>query len=192
MHLEDKMYRLLDILEQYEKKLPVKKEEKPKTNTFINPVIILAKRQSLKIVLDARYHNSLNDESKCNGPIEPIQLILTEINGQYFTTADMYSAYNQILLDEQSRRLTHFLIGNQQYEFNRLFSGTSIGPAAFLTFMLLIYILNKNVITYLDDVFTNKTRNVYIIRSNLILKFFLTRVNFPGHIFEGNTITSLK
>ena len=104
----------------------------------------------------------------------------------------MYSAYNQILLDEQSRRLTHFLIGNQQYEFNRLFSGTSIGPAAFLTFMLLIYILNKNVITYLDDVFTNKTRNVYIIRSNLILKFFLTRVNFPGHIFEGNTITSLK
>ena len=43
MHLEDKMNRLLDILEQYGKILPVKKEEKPKTNTFINPVIILAK-----------------------------------------------------------------------------------------------------------------------------------------------------
>ena len=91
-----------------------------------------------------------------------------------------------MLLDEQSRRLTHFLIGNQQYGFNRLFSGTSIGPAAFLAFMLLVYILNKNVITYLDDAITNKTRNVYSIRSNLILKFCLTRVKFPGHNFEEN------
>ena len=131
MHLQDKMNRILDILEQNEKILPVQKEEKPKTNTLINTVIILAKLQLLKIVLDARYHNSLNDESKCNLPIEPIQLILPEINKQYFTTADMYSAYIQILLDEQSRRLTHFLNGNQEYDFIRLFSGTSIKPAAF-------------------------------------------------------------
>ena len=34
-------------------------------------------------------------------------------------------------LDEQSRRLTQFVIGSQQYEFNRLFYGISIGPAAF-------------------------------------------------------------
>ena len=37
-------------------------------------------------------------------------------------------------LDEQSRRLTQFVIGNQQYEFNRLFYGISIGPAAFFSF----------------------------------------------------------
>ena len=107
----------------------------------------------------------------------------------------MYSVYIQILLDEQSRRLTHFLIGNQQYEFIGLFSGTSIGPAAFLAFMrkiFLPYIINKNVITYLDDAIPNKTRNVYSFRSNLILKCFPTRVKVPGHIFEGNTITSSK
>ena len=34
-------------------------------------------------------------------------------------------------LDAQSRRLTQFVIGNQQYEFNRLFYRKSIGPAAF-------------------------------------------------------------
>ena len=28
-------------------------------------------------------------------------------------------------LDEQSRRLTQFVIGNQQYQFNRLFFGIS-------------------------------------------------------------------
>ena len=53
-------------------------------------------------------------------------------------------------------RLTQFIIGNQQYEFNRLFYGISIGPAAFSAFMSKIFrplILKKNAITYLDDVF---------------------------------------
>ena len=44
----------------------------------------------------------------------------------------MNSAYNQMPLDEQSRRLTQVVIGNQQYEFNRLIYGLSIGAAAFL------------------------------------------------------------
>ena len=57
------------------------------------------------------------------------------MNGKYFTTAGMYSAYNQMPLDEQSRQLTQFVIGNQQYEFNRFFYGKSIGPAAFSAFM---------------------------------------------------------
>ena len=51
----------------------------------------------------------------------------------------MDSAYNQMPLDEQSRRLTQFVIGNQQYEFNRLFYGISIGPAAFSAFMSKIF-----------------------------------------------------
>ena len=94
IYLHDKVNRLLYILEQCEFKSPVNKEEQLKGNTFINPVIILAKGESLKIVLDARYLNSLIDESKCNWPIEPIQVILTKTNGKYFTTADMNSVYN--------------------------------------------------------------------------------------------------
>ena len=104
IHLQDKVKRLLDSLEQNETISAVNKEESPKGNTFINPVIILAKGESLKIVLDARYLNTLNDESKCNWPIEPIQLVLTTIDGKYFTTAEINSVYNQIPLDEQSRR----------------------------------------------------------------------------------------
>ena len=154
--MQDKVNRVLEILEQYEIISPVNKEKQAKGNTFIKNVIILAKGESLKIVQDARYLNSLFDESKCNRPIEPIQVILTKINGKYFTTADMNSAYNQMLLDEQSRRLTQLFIGNQQYEFNRLFYGISIGPAAFSAFMSKIFrplILNKNAIACLDDVF---------------------------------------
>ena len=197
IHLHDKVSRLLNILEQYEIISQVNKEEQPKGNTFINPVIILAKGESLKIVLDARYLNSLIDESKCNWPIEPIQVILTKVNGKYFTTADLNSAYNQMPLDEQSRRLKQFVIGNQQYEFNRLFYGISIGPAAFSAFMSKTFrplILKKNAITCLDDVFMqSQTKHemftvleqYHKIRQTENLKaapdkshFFLTRVKF--------------
>ena len=172
---------------------------------------MLAKRESLKIVLDARYLNSLTDETKCNWPIESIQVILTKINGKYFTTADMNSAYNQMPLDEQSRRITQYVIGNQQYEFNRLFYGISIGPAAFSAFMSKVFrppIFKKHAITYLDDVFMQsqvKDKLFKILEQyHQILKnenmkaapvnslFFLTRVKFLGHIFENNTITPLK
>ena len=100
-------------------------------------------------------------------------------------------------LDEQSRRLTQFVIGNQQYEFNRLFYGNSIGPAAFSAIMSKIFrpfILNKNAITYLDDFFMqSQTKNgmfLVLEKSYQILlhenmkaapdksHFFLTRVKF--------------
>ena len=96
IHLQDEDNQLFDMLEQSENNSPVNKEEQPKGITFINPVIILAKGESLKIVLDARYLNSLIGESKCNSHIEPIQVILTETNGKYFTTADMNSAYTRM------------------------------------------------------------------------------------------------
>ena len=54
------------------------------------------------------------NESKCNWPIEPVDVALTRINGTIFTTADLNSAYNQIPLDEQSMRYNHFTIGNEQ------------------------------------------------------------------------------
>ena len=78
IHLNDKVNKLFDILEQNEIISPKNKEEQPKGNTFINPAIILVERESLKIVLGARYLNSLIDESKCNWPFETIQVNLTK------------------------------------------------------------------------------------------------------------------
>ena len=43
IHLHDKVNKLLDILEQYEIISPLQKDKQPKGNTFINPVINLAK-----------------------------------------------------------------------------------------------------------------------------------------------------
>ena len=79
----------------------------------------------------------------------------------------MNSAYNEMPLDEQSRRLTQFVIANQQYEMNRLFYGISIEPAAFSAFMRKCFrplILNKIAITYLDDVFMqSQTKDEFFV-----------------------------
>ena len=178
--------------------------------TFTNPVIILRKGESLKIVLDARYLNSMIDESKCNWPIEPVDVALTRINGTIFTTADLNSAYNQITFDEQSMRYTHFTIGNKQYCFKRLFYGISIGPAAFasiLTHFLYPLIRKGTVITYVDDIFiqTNPYPQMYETRieyHKILLKenlkaapdktyFMLKKLKFLGHIIEDKKIKPL-
>ena len=108
IHLRERIQKLLDVLKKYDIIAPVNKEQLSTGNTFTNPVIILRKGESLKIVLDARYLNSMIDESKCNWPIEPVDVALTRINGTIFTTADLNSAYNQIPLDEESMRYTHW------------------------------------------------------------------------------------
>ena len=54
-------------------------------------------------------------------------------------------------LHEQSRYLTQLVIGNQQYEFNRIFYGFSRRPAAFSAFKRKIFrplIRSKIVITF--------------------------------------------
>ena len=188
----------------------VNKEQLSTGNTFTNPVIILRKRESLKIVLDARYLNSMIDESKCNWPIEPVDAALTRINGTIFTTADLNSAYNQIPLDDESMRYTHFTIGNEQYCFKGLFYGISIGPAAFasiLTHFLYPLIRKGIVITYVDDIFIQTTTYDQIYETleeyHKILQkenlkaapdktyFMLRKVKFLGHIIENKKIKPL-
>ena len=71
-------------------------------------------------------------------------------------------------LDEQSRRLAQFVNGNQQYEFNRLFYGISIGPAAFSAFMSKIFRpLEKRNHIFRRCLYaiTNQRRNVYSFRT---------------------------
>ena len=210
IHLRERIQKLLDVLKKYDIIAPVNKEQLSTGNTFTNPVIILRKGESLKIVLDARYLNSMIDESKCNWPIEPVDVALTRINGTIFTTADLNSAYNQIPLDEESMRYTHFTIGNEQYCFKRLFYGISIGPAAFasiLTHFLYPLIRKGTVITYVDDIFIQTTSyeqmfETLIEYQKILLKenlkaapdktyLIVKKVKFLGHIIEDKKVKPL-
>ena len=120
IRLQDKVNRLLDFLEEYSIISPVNREQQPKGNIFINSVMIL-----VKIVLDARYVNSL-------------RTITTNTHKHKWTkltTVDLNSAYNQMPLDEFSCRPTQLVIGNQQNEIFCLFYGITKGSAVFSALM---------------------------------------------------------
>ena len=43
---------------------------------------------------------------------------MTRINGKYFTASDFSFAYHQVLLSEETQRLTSFIVGGKQYTYH--------------------------------------------------------------------------
>ena len=151
------------------------------------------------------------DENKCCRPIEPIQIVLTQIKGPVFSIAENNSAYNQIPLNKPSQRLTIFVIARKQFCFKRLFYSISIVPFAFSSFMSSILkqlIRNSEVITYLDDVFIQDTTTDIILQAldqyHKVLKnenlnaapdksfIFFESVIFLRHQIQNNHIHPIK
>ena len=81
---------------------------------FINPIIILPTGNTVKLVVDARYLNS-NTDLRYSWPLEPIGTLVTRSKGNYVTTSDLCSAYNQVPVTEETKQLVSFLIGPKQY-----------------------------------------------------------------------------
>ncbi len=72
---------------------------------FFNPVIIIPKGNVIKLVIDARYLNSITDLTTYSWPLEPFDTLITRVRGQYFTTSDMSCAYHQVPLTEETKNL---------------------------------------------------------------------------------------
>ena len=90
---------------------------------FTKPIITLPKGDTVKLVIDARYLNSITDLSNYSWPLEPVQMLLTRLDGVYYTTSDLASACNQVPLSEDTKKLTNFVVGGKQYMFERGFYG---------------------------------------------------------------------
>ena len=50
---------------------------------FTNPIIILPRGETVKLVIDAQYLNSNIDLSNYSWPLEPVQMLLTRLDGVY-------------------------------------------------------------------------------------------------------------
>ena len=85
---------------------------------FVNPIILLPKADYNKLVIDSRYLNSITDLTNYSWPVEPVQMILTRINGNYFTASDLSRAYHQVPLSPETQKLTSFVfLGEKQYTY---------------------------------------------------------------------------
>ena len=82
---------------------------------LIHPIILMPKNDFLKLVTEARYLNSLTDLTDFAWPSEPMQVILTKVNGKFFSLSDLFCAFHQGLLSPETQKLTSFIIGGRQY-----------------------------------------------------------------------------
>ena len=82
---------------------------------LVNPIVLLPKADYVKLVIDARYLISITDLTNYSWPLEPVQMIMTRINGKYFTASDLSFAYHQVPLSEETQKLTSFIVGGKQY-----------------------------------------------------------------------------
>ena len=80
---------------------------------FTNPIIIIPKGDMVNLVIDARYLNSITDFSNYSWPLEPIQMLLTRLDGVYYTTSDLAPPYYQVPFSEDTRKLTSFIVGKK-------------------------------------------------------------------------------
>ena len=121
---------------------------------FVNPTILFPKADYVKLVIDARYLNSITDLTKSSWPLELFQMIMTRINGKYFTASDFSCAYHQVPLSPETQKLTSFVKGVKQYTYNVGFYGLCCLPQRFSRMMAInfeLLIKQKKDITYLDD-----------------------------------------
>ena len=88
---------------------------------FVNPKILMPKNDYVKLVLNARYLNSLTNLTNYSWPLELIQMIMRRVNGKFFSVSDLSCAYHQVPFSFETQKLTSFIIGGRQYIFNRGF-----------------------------------------------------------------------
>ena len=210
IHYRDKLNVLLKELEKYNiiKQIGSSPQDKPVYGTtYLNPLIIIPKGDTIKCVLDARNLNSNTEQSDESWPIEPLAPQLARANKKYKSGIDLMYAYAHTPLDEDTIKLTSFSSGDKLFAFIRGFYGLKGLPNFFTKQMSTFFktpIEQGFALVYIDDILLlsdSKEHMFQLIeqlhfistKNNLKLApeksfFMLLKVKFLGHEIGYNTI----
>ena len=111
IHYRDKLNTLLKELENYNiiKQIGSSPQDNPVYGTtYLNPLIIIPKGDTMKSVLDARHLNFNTEQPDESWPIEPLAPQLARANKKYKCAIDLMYAYTHTPLDEETIKLTIF------------------------------------------------------------------------------------
>ena len=167
----------------------------------------MPKKDYLKLVIDAGYLNSVTNLTIYSWPLEPVQMIMTRVNGKLFSVSHLSCTYQQAPLSSETQKLTRFIIGGRQYFFTRGSYGLCGLPNIFSRLMTIRFdtlIRKKQAIIYIDDtIMQSQTRGEMFTSINeyhtLLRKaglktapnktfFFLKKVKFLGHVISPDGI----
>ena len=121
---------------------------------IVNPIILMPKNDSVKLVIVARYLKTVTDLTSYSWPLEPVQMFITRVNGKVFSVSDLSCAYHQVPLSPETQKLTSFIIGGKHYTYTRGFYELCGLPNFFSRLMTIHFdplIRKKQAITYIDD-----------------------------------------
>ena len=206
LHLIEKLEKLLTQLKDADNIREMGDDDK-KGSLFVNPIIVMPKNDYVNLSIDARYLNSVTDLTNYSWPLEPVQMILTRVNGKVFSVSDLSCAYHQVPLSPEAQKLTRFIIGGRQYTYTRGFYGL-FGLPNFFSRLLTIHfdplIKKKQAITYVDDTIMQSQTKIEMFTvineyHTLLRKaglkaapdktlFFLRKVKFLGHAISPEGI----
>ena len=133
---------------------------------FVNPIIRMSKNNYVKLVINASYLNSVTDLTNYSLPLEPMQMIMSRVNGKVFSVSDLSCAYHQVPLSPETQIVTSFMVAGKQYTYTSGFNGLCGLPNFFSQLMTIHFdhfIKKKKTITYIDDtiILSQKKRNVH-------------------------------
>ena len=206
LYLKDKLEKLLAQLKDADI-IREMGDDDEMGSLFVNPIIQMPKNDYVKLMIDARYLNSVTNLTNYSWPLEPLQMIMTRVNGKFFSVSDLSCAYHQVPLSYETQKLTSFIIGGRQHTFTRGFYGLCGLPNFFSRLMTIHFdplIRKKQAITYIDDtIMQSQTRSEMFTIINeyhtLLRKaglkaapdktfFFLKKVKFFGHVISPEGI----
>ena len=175
--------------------------------TFLNPLIIIPKGDTIKIVLDARHLNSCTNQTFESWPIEPLAPQLARANKKYKSAIDLMYAYAHVPLDEETINLTSFSSGDKLFAFIRGFYGLKGLPNFFTKQMSKFFqplIEQGFALVYIDDILLLSNHKLHMLelieelhkistKNNIKLApeksfYMLQKVKFLGHEIGNNTI----
>ena len=117
------------------------------------PIVpVLKSDGSLRICGD--YKLTINKASHLDSyPIPRIQDLFSNLSkGSIYSKLDMSQAYNQLRLDDSSKKYTTVNTPKGLYQYNRLAFGISSAPGIFQRCMEKLFSNMDNVLCYLDDI----------------------------------------
>ena len=167
------------------------------------PIVPIMKRDG-NIRLCGDYTVTVNQSLSADSyPLPRVEDIFAALqNGKLFTKLDLSQAYQQLPLDEDSKKFTTINTHKGLFQYNRLPFGISTAPSIFQKLMENMLRDLPNVCVYIDDILVSGKNEAdhlhnleqvlaHLTSASITLKhskciFATTSVEYLGHIIDSN------
>ena len=151
LYLNEKREELLNQLKAADI-IQVMGEHDEMVSLFVKTIIPMPKSDFMKLVKEARFLNSVTDQTNYSWLLEPVQRTMTRLTGKFSSVSDLSCTYHQVPLKPETRKLNSFIIGGRQYTYTRGLYGLCRLPSLF----------SGNMTIYFGPLIKKRQANNYI------------------------------